>query len=325
MSFSRTTLMAAIAAVVALSATFSFADTTFRGIPKADSADLHSESFEALRPYHGNIFHTDVRDDFNNRTGILAGSDIDGTYAAGTRMGFVPPVDTRDANGRSAQGPLSAALQAQQGQWMAGGHGSYEVNNGRVTRTSASEKGVNCLPWRVTPDLGNFYILDASADVADGETVSLGYFGDIAVTGTADGLAGDLGLLVLNMSREGTNINWEVKWEGDIPGSLSGTAGQVALGQDVNLQLGWMDARRVGGPDLFEAWMDDTQLVAGNMGSVPSIGLDGNIDVFGIGFEMSGTSSSIDSFAAAVPEPTSGLMGLMGFIALLGLRPRRRS
>lgn len=312
MSFTRTTFIAAIAAVVALASNVSFAGTTFRGVSIPSAPAISSNAFDHTKP-----FRVDISDDFN-RTGPLAGSQADGT-----QHGFVPPVDTRPLNGGSTlTGPLTGSLADQHGTWMSGGHGSYETNNGRVSRTSATEKGVNCLNWRVTPDLGRFYMLDMSADVADGETVSLGYFGDIDTVGAADGLAGDLGLLVLNLFRDGTNIDWEVKWEGDLPGSISGTAGNFAIGQDINMQLGWSDEANQGGPDLFDAFLNDTRLAAGNFGSAPSLGLNGNVDVFGVGFELSGTASSVDSFAAAVPEPTSGLMGLMAFFGLLTLRRR---
>lgn len=321
MSFSRTTIVAAVAAILALAVNISFAEVTFRGIATASSKDLQSGVFDSFLPRHNGIFNTDMRDDFTGRSGGLAGTEVDGTLLDGTRIGFVPPVDTTGGSGASLQGPLPPALAAQHGTWM--GHAGYSVDGGRASLTSADQPGVACLPWRVTDDLGNFYLLDATADVADGETVSIGYFGEVATTGAAATLADDLGLLVLNLSRTGNTIDWEVKWEGEIPGSLNGTAGEFAMGEDVNMQLGWMDNGGPGVGDLFEAQINNTQLVAGDMGVVPSLGVNGVIDVFGVGFELSGTESSFGSFAAAVPEPTSGLLGLMSVIGLLTLRRRR--
>lgn len=309
MSFTRTTFIAAIAAVVALACNVSSADTFFRGISTIGSEDLETQAFLGARP--DGIMHIDVQDTFDV-PGALVGS-------SSNSFGFVPPQEVRE-NGRTIRGPLPASLAAKTGLWSGGS--DYSVSNGRVSANTAGAGAVS-VPWRITEDLGFFYLLDATADVADGETVSLGYFGDVDVTGASDGLAGDLGLLVLNLSRTGTQVDWEVKWEGDVPGSVSGSAGQVALGQDVNLQLGWVDNRRVAGPDLFEAWLDGSQLASGDFGSVPSLGVEGSIDVFAAGFELSGTRSSLDSFAAAVPEPTTGLMGLLGFFSLLGLRRRR--
>lgn len=325
MSFSRKFFVAAVAAILALAVNTSFAEGTFRGIAKADALDIPSSVFDTLR---GDInFETDVRDNFTGRTGPLAGSEVDGTYADGTRIGFIMPVDIRDANGNFLKGALPSHLLVgdgdpntpQHGEWM--GHEGYSVVDGRVELADVNQPGVACLPWRTPEGLGDFYMLDATANVADGETVSIGYFGDVATVGAATTLADDLGLLVLNLTRTEKTINWEVKWEGDIASSLTGTVpGEFTENEDVNLQLGWLDRRAIGLADLFEAHVNDNQLVLGDMGT--AVGFNGNIDVFGVGFELSGEGSSFDSFAAAVPEPTTGLMGLMGFLAILGLRRR---
>jgi hypothetical protein len=195
------------------------------------------------------------------------------------------------------------------------------IDGGSVSRASGEGRAVTCLPWRVTPTLGDSYMLEMTAVVADGETVSLGYFGDVSEFGTAEGLAGGLGQLVLGITRSGETLEWEVSWQDHgVRSTTTGAAiADVAVDEEVRLQLGWEDLF-ASGNDLFDAWLDTsagtTHLAAGNMTD--------EIDVFGAGFELfGGTGSRITGFAAAVPEPGSLLMSVLGMFWLAGLRRQR--
>ena len=103
---------------------------------------------------------------------------------------------------RVADGPLPGGLADLHGRWMASddSYVTTTLNGGSVQRNTADGRAVACLPWRVWSGLGDSYYLEMSAIVATGETVSLGYFGD-PVFGSALGLDGRLGQLVLNVSR----------------------------------------------------------------------------------------------------------------------------
>ena len=155
---------------------------------------------------------------------------------------------------------------------------------------------------------------------------SLGYFGDIDEFGAAQGLSGRLGQLVLGIERgegaEAEQLTWSIAWDQD--GNRQEFRAQlsedVAVGEEIKLQLGWLDDLATG-DDLFDAWLEtsngNTRLAQGNMLS--------DIDVFGVGFEFSGTGSYGTNFAAAVPEPTAGGLLMLSLLGMAGATRRRRS
>ena len=96
-------------------------------------------------------------------------------------------------------------------------------------------------------------------------------------------------------------------------------------GEELTLGLGWEDLTNSGN-DLFDAWL----VAGGQTQEVLGGPMNAEIDVFGVGFELLGTGSSITRFLTAVPEPTSAVMLLLGLLIAgqrryrLGLRLRRR-
>ena len=165
-----------------------------------------------------------------------------------------------------------------------------------------------CLPWRVTPELGDFYLIELTAVVAEGESTRLGYFGDLGTHSPAGGLLDSgLGQLVLDVKRgrgdSADQLSWTVGWDAEGGASVSGAINSNQ-GAELALQLGWNE-----NTDAFEAWIDDRQLISGDMGT--------SIDVHGVGFELTGTESRVTGMLAAVPEPASIFMGVVTLVLLL--------
>jgi hypothetical protein len=323
MTTNNTKFIAALTTiVVAGMATCANGEVLFRGIPLDQGPEnlLNSPTFVNIGeefPYHRSIpYSIDITDDFN-RDGVLPGSDADGW-----QVGFVAP-----ALG-VPDGYLTGQDAEDHGRWMSGDTSEYVTTpegGGRVQRATGDGVSVTCLPWVFERDLGDHYLLEMGANVAEGESVSLGYFGDINTFGAAQGLAGQLGQLVLGIERgtgeDAEELTWSVAW--DMDGNrerLTATLNEhVPVGEEVKLQLGWFDDNN--DDDLFDAWLEtpngQTRLVQGNMST--------GIDVFGVGFEFSGTGSYGTSFIAAVPEPTTGALLMFGIMGLLVTSRRRRS
>ena len=266
--------------------------------------------------------YTDFSDNFA-RDGALNDSVVDGF-----RTGYVPPFEFDPAGNPVPDGLLTGVARNLP---VAGCLKVAAITSHRASMAARSDESptagpaVACLPWRVYPELGEVYLLEMSAIVAEGETVSMAYFGDVQAYGTSQGLANELGQLVLGIARgtqaAGTQdqLTWNIAWDDN--GSrreFSGTSIASLNGEEIRMQLRWDDIRNSGN-DLFDAWLEtgsgNQQLLSGSMST--------EIDVFGAGFELNGTGSMITGFLTAVPEPSSALMGMGIFGLLLVLRHRK--
>lgn len=275
--------------------TLANASETFNGIPLDQDDNFHRAHVYGA----DDSWYVDIRDQFD-RDGLLLRSFMDTN-----RIGFVPPSESFSFDPNLI------------GQWM--GSDDYLVNNGSVSRTTSDSVAIACAPWRVTSDLGDFYLIELDANVADSESVRLGYFGDVSVHDPTEGLLdGAIGQLILDITRDGDDLNWTINWAAADPadskpffaGSLFDVTGPI------NLQLGWNEDDH-----SFDAWLtsesDAYHLAAGGMGH--------NIDVFGVGFELTGTNSTVDTFLAAVPEPNSvSSIALIGLLSILKVARRRK-
>ena len=281
----------------------------FRGIPleQTDATGVTNRFSSQL--LGGREFYTDVVDLFSQlgRDGELVGSRADARV-----LGLVAPL-----NG-VPNGPLTGDAADRAGRWM--GHSDYVVSNGQVRRATGEGIAVTHLPWRVTERLGDDYLLEMSAVVAAGETARLGYLGDVITVGTGSGLAGELGELVLGVERiDGTQLKWSVAWNMD-NGSRQEFSSFLntphdSTGEEIKLQLGWQDIFD-SGDDLLDAWLEtsagNTQLLSGNMST--------EIAVHSVGIELTGVHSYATGFLAAVPEPGTCFLSLIGLIGMLVLR-----
>ncbi len=311
-TFSYLMLLVALTATNVWSQTAS-AGELFRGIPKAQGGNEILNSPSEFAPFFIDISDTFARD----------GNLVD-TVADGWRVGFVSPQEIDPATGvRVADGPLQGFLADQHGRWMAtdDSYVSTSLGGGSVQRVSDDGPAVACLPWRVWSGLGDSYYLEMSAIVARGESVSLGYVGDPAF-GFASGLDSRLGQLVLNVSRgTGANANrvtTSVAWDmnGQRADFTTGTFDSNE-GEEITLGLGWEDMKTTG-IDLFDAWL----IAGGEAREVLGGSMNAAIDVFGVGFQLSGTGSRITGFLTAVPEPTSGAIMMLGLLMAGRLRSR---
>ena len=287
--------------------------THFRGIEKVQTRPDGSDNY--YRPSGGVVlerinWHIDLQDDFTRTsTSTLDHSEVDGW-----QVGFVPPVKQYDLP--EPYGELPEPYATQHGTWMGGS--DYEVSNESVHRTNFSrENALTCLPWEVTPELGDDYLLAIDASIAPGETVRLAYFGDVAANGRFQGLMESAnGQLVLQVTRTSSSAaNWTVKWDGTAPGMISGKANGLDFSEDLNIMLGWDDGKNAN-DDRFDAWIGNER-VAG------VFGMGGQIESQGIGFELTGANSFVTSFTAAVPEPGTCLLTIIGMVSLCGFRFRR--
>jgi MYXO-CTERM domain-containing protein len=283
----------------------------FRGIPLPFNNNELPNVFQPM--------YVDFSDDFG-RDGSLNDTVVDGF-----RTGYVPPFELDPTGNPVPDGPLTGIAALLAGRWMPATGDDFvtsSLNGGSVGRVTDDGPAVACLPWRVYPSLGQGYLIEMSAMVAAGETVSMAYFGDVSEFGTAQGLANELGQLVLGITRgtgsQTDQVTWTIAWDDDgNRREFSGQAVASADGEELRMQLHWDDIRDSGN-DLFDAWLEtgsgNQQLLQGTMGT--------EIDVFGAGFEISGTGSRITSLLTAVPEPSSMLLGLFGLL-LLGRKRRR--
>jgi hypothetical protein len=280
----------------------------FRGIPREQTNDLGSNKIESpVLTRVDNDFYVDIEDRFS-RNGALAGSLADIRVSQ-----LVAPFDGVPL------GWLTGDAANAVGRWS--GDTDYVVSDGRLQRDSGLGIGVTHVPWRVTERLGDDYLLEVSAVVADGETARIGYLADPSL-GTNRGLESELGELTMSVSRiDGRNLEWAVSWNMD-DGSRQRfssilTTPTDTTGEELNLQLGWEDVLGSNN-DLFDAWLQtstgNTQLLAGNMAT--------SIDVHAVGLELTGPESYIVGFRAAVPEPNALGLTLVGILGLVGLRRR---
>ena len=281
----------------------------FRGIPleQTNATGVNNRFSSPL--LGGREFYTDVADLFSQlgRDGELVGSLADTSV-----LGLVAPFDG------VPNGPLTNDAADAAGRWK--GHSDYVVSNSQVRRATGEGIAVTHLPWRVTERLGDDYLLEMSAVVAAGETARMGYLGDVNSLGTESGLAGELGELVMGIERiDGTQLKWSVAWNMD-DGSRQEFSSFLntphdSTGEEINLQLGWTDMFD-SNDDLFDAWLEtsagNTQLLSGNMST--------EIAVHSFGLELTGPESYVTGFQAAVPEPTTCFLSLIGLIGMLTLR-----
>jgi hypothetical protein len=269
---------------------------TFRGIPMDQGFNQHSS------PVFGGEWFVDLKDTFSDdsRDLQLRNSRVDDIL-----IGFVPPTY-----------PIPAAEAF--GHWMGSQDYVVDTTNGKVKRLGSQTGEVVCNPWRVTPELGDYYLIELTAAVAEGESVRLGYFGNVATYGTELGLLhSGLGQLVLDVTRgEGVDANtitWTVN-SAMLDNPISNVLNITSPGE-LRLQLGWNED-----DNLFDAWLEsaegNSQLSAG--------ALNGALDVFGVGMELTGSVSHVSNFVAAVPEPNSILLVAIGGLVLINTARRAR-
>ncbi len=232
------------------------------------------------------------------------------------QIGFVPPI----AN--VPDGLLEGQNAIDHGRWSYGSDYITSADNGGfVSRNTLDGSGIAATPWRVYPGLGDYYLLEMQANVAAGEAVTLAYMGDVETIGTAQGLSGALAQLLLQVTRgsgeEENVLTWTLSWDqSGTPRSFSSTT-SAEVDELLNLQLGWLDLRFQG--DLFDAWLGD----ANNNTRLASGSLDADLDVFDVGFHVSGLQSTVHRFIAAVPEPSSLPLSVLGMTCLLLMQGRR--
>lgn len=289
-------------AIVLASASLCSAQYLFRGIPVDQGNNtLASEGILGRTQ----DFYIDVLDNFSI-DGPLAGSDADTL-----QIGFVPPV------AGVPNGTLQGADAAAHGRWISGN--DYIISNGSVVRSTGVGQSIAHMPWRTFSGLGDDYKLEATANVAAGESITIGYFGE---GDGSQGLNSDFGQLVFGVTRgTGADINtldWNVAWEDNgLRQTVSGTTA-VALNEEINLQLGWLDTGAAS-DDLFDAVigtsLGNQRLIQDSLGNA--------IDVHSVGFEIAGTNSSFGSFTAAVPEPNGGMLAIFGLIGMVATARRR--
>lgn len=263
---------------------------TFRGIELDQGFNQHSS------PVFGGDWFVDLKDTFSGagRATQLSHSHVDDII-----IGFVPPT-------------LPVPTEPDEfGRWM--GSDSYMVDaaNGTVQRQDSQSIEVACIPWRVTPELGDYYLVELTSVVAEGESVRLAYFGDVSVHGTDSGLLGNgLGQLVLDVTRgEGVDAG-VISWTVDSPNLLNPISSSlnVNVNDELRLQLGWNDDN-----NLYDAWIETAN---GNQ-QLASGSLINPIDVFGVGMELSGEHSQVSNFIAAVPEPSGNVLVLLSVFMLV--------
>lgn len=171
MPFSRTAL---ILVVVVLQPYIVTANDEFRGLQKDQGSNRHPSSVMGL----DDLWFIDFSDKFTSYSELPVGTDavsrsegspLTGTYVDDLRIGFVPPIAD------VATGPLTGDAAQDAGRWMGAANYVVSPDYGGSVRLSDAESGAVCFPWRVTPELGDFYLIELSAIVAEGESTRLGY------------------------------------------------------------------------------------------------------------------------------------------------------
>ncbi|MDA0657376.1 MAG: hypothetical protein O2931_03590 [Planctomycetota bacterium] len=299
------------------------AQSTFRGIQLDQGNNLIYEPvLDRVHPWFVDVvenFTTYTNQTFEGQIFSRNLSDtLAGTYVDGLRIGFVPPTEGLP------DGPLTGTAAESVGRWMSGGSPQYTMDSahsGSTDRTSDGSVALACINWRVTPGLGNAYLLEMGVDLAEGESATVGYFGDIGVHGNSLSLlAGPLGQLAFGVERgtggNSTRYDWTISWwEGTTQQTDTGSV-FLTTSDPVTLQLGWED----GANHRYDAWIETTAASF----RIWQDTMQDPIDVFGIGFELSGTQSKITEFVAAVPEPPMSLFAT-GAGLLLAIFRRRRN
>lgn len=209
-------------------------------------------------------------------------------------------------------GTLTGLALDSHGVWSGG---NYFVENGRITGDGTASIG-----WVIEEGLGDDYLLEMSAVIAEGATARFGYLGEQNSSQTLDSDLTELGMSITRLSA--TELEWSVSWNMD-DGSRQDFSSTLTTQTDTTdepilLQLGWEDVA-ASNNDLFDAWIETSEgssrLLAGNMAT--------SIDVQAIGLELEGEGVSVTNFRAAVPEPTSLGLTFIAFLGLLGTRSRR--
>ena len=299
---SATAFAVLLSSLVMLSSANAQDSWQFRGV---DRSQLNSEGIPnqfSAEPLNRQLrdFYTDLEDSFH-RSGPLAGSRTD-THTAQLVAPFagVP------------RGTLTGLALENHGLWSGG---DYFVDNGRI-----SGSGTASLGWFVDEGLGDDYLLEMSAVIAEGGTARFGYLGEANSSRPLNSDLAELGMSITRVSA--TELEWSVSWNMD-DGSRQDFSSTLTTQTDttdeaIRLQLGWEDVA-ASNNDLFDAWIEtsegNSRLLAGNMAT--------SIDVQAIGLELEGEGVFATNFRAAVPEPTSLGLAFIAFIGLLGTRRRQ--
>ncbi|MCA9212965.1 MAG: hypothetical protein KDB27_07870 [Planctomycetales bacterium] len=278
---------------IAALSTHANAQATFNGIELDQTFNRHDS------PAFGTHWFIDLEDNFSEPT---RAADLSGSLVDTISMGFVLPAGDDLTNA---------------GRWMPSTDYFVDSSNGgSISRQAATSIEVTCIPWRITPELGDLYLIEMTSAIAEGELIRLGYFGNVNELGTDQGLTGDLAQLVLEVRRgEGATAN-EYSWTIDSPMLSSAVSDSFTLTpeSDLRLQLGWNENTAE-----FDAWIESVEgenhLATGD--------LEGDLDVFGIGLELTGTGSTVSNFIAAVPEPANISIVITALISIAVFRRKR--
>ena len=292
----------------------------FRGIDKLQTNGANNNNYNSIildrssdKPYH-----IDQQDTFSGQTGNLVGSSSD-TW----NVGFVP-VNTTVPEGMGAAAWNAAGNTPRFGEWQ--GNEGYQVNSGHASYDPSSDPGANdnddleaftCLPWRVTPGLGDSYVIAMDAYIAEGETAVLSYMGqDAQANPTLDEMS-------IHLTR-GTGalsniVTWTSWWNDEEQGSPRIIA---APNEELSLELGWMDT--LDGNDLFDVFLNGSRISGLTDATTMDTTIETAVDIFGVGFAFSGSNSYANSFTSMIPEPSSALLMIIAVVGFAGFGKRQR-
>jgi len=343
----RQTLALALAVAFATASQTSALET-FRGIQK-DQASVGLPDNRHSSPSMDRIndeWYVDIQDNFGqypstqfgapaNTRSRTWGDPLMDTFVDTHRIGFVPPTETDENGNPWADGELPDT--STHGMWhgteLAGDYVLSDMYGGSVRRLTGNGTAVVCTDWAVTDGLGDDYLYEATVILGDGADnhLTMGFMGDESLFETnANGNTNDLrnspfGQLVLDVERDGQQIDWEVSWDIDgarprFSGTLTGANGDplaVGANEELRLMLGWDDQ-----PNTWDAWVE----VAGQMFNLVDdiADLGAPIEVFGVAFQTDGTDTYITGHLAAIPEPGTGVLMALGMISCLAVRSRKR-
>jgi len=292
----------------------------FRGIDKLQTNGANNNNYNSiiLDRSSDNPYHIDQQDTFSGQTGNLVGSSSD-TW----NVGFVP-VNTTVPEGMGAAAWNAAGNTPRFGEWQ--GNEGYQVNSGHVSYDPSSDPGANdnddlhaftCLPWRVTPGLGDSYVVAMDAYIAEGETAVLSYMGqDAQANPTLDEMSIHLtrGTGALN-----NIVTWTSWWNDEEQGSPRII---TAPNEELSLELGWMDT--ADGNDLFDVFLNGSRISGLTDATTMNTTIATAVDIFGVGFAFSGSNSYANSFTSMVPEPSSALLMIIAVVGFAGFGKRQR-
>ena len=292
----------------------------FRGIDKLQTNGANNNNYNSiiLDRSSDNPYHIDQQDTFSGQTGNLVGSSSD-TW----NVGFVP-VNTTVPEGMGAAAWNAAGNTPRFGEWQ--GNEGYQVNSGHASYDPSSDPGANdnddleaftCLPWRVTPGLGDSYVIAMDAYIAEGETAVLSYMGqDAQANPTLDEMS-------IHLTR-GTGalsniVTWTSWWNDEEQGSPRII---TAPNEELSLELGWMD--NADGNDLFDVFLNGSRISGLTDATTMNTTIETAVDIFGVGFAFSGSNSYANSFTSMVPEPSSALLMIIAVVGFAGFGKRQR-